>query len=90
MTMLRSLVHLVQIVALLAAAATVIALVVHDGPGGPPPGVTLGQHVYETTCVSCHGPVGEGRVGPAIAGGGAAAYPQRRAMLDLVADGRGR
>jgi mono/diheme cytochrome c family protein len=90
-TVLRSIVNLVQIVALLAAVATVVGLVAYRGPGAPSGGTTLGAHIYETTCVSCHGPVGEGVVGPAIGGGRAREnYPQRRVMLDLVRDGRNR
>lgn len=87
--MLRSLVNLVQLAALVAAVVTVVALFTHRGPGPAPDGVTLGQHVYETTCVSCHGPQGEGRIGPQIGAGRAReTYPERRVMLDLVAGGR--
>ena len=88
---LSSLVNLAQTIALLAAAAMLVGLLIYDGPGPPSGDVTLGAHVYETTCVSCHGPSGEGRVGPAIGAGRAReAVPQRRAMLDLVARGRNR
>lgn len=89
MNALRSIVNLVQIVALLAAVATVVGLVVYRGPGPAPGGTTLGAHVYETTCVSCHGPAGQGVVGPPLGGGRAREnYPERRVMLDLVRDGR--
>jgi len=91
MTVLRSLVNLAQTVALLAAAAMLVGLMVYDGPGPPPGDVALGAHVYETTCVSCHGPSGEGRVGPAIdAGRAREVFPERRVMLELVANGRNR
>lgn len=86
---MRSLVNLVQIVALLAAVALVVGLFTYGGPGHPPSDVALGAHVYDTTCVSCHGPLGEGRVGPQIGGGRALeTYPERRVMLDLVTNGR--
>lgn len=86
---MRNLVHWVQLLAVVAAACTVIALGTHDGPGAPPEGVSLGEHVYTTTCVSCHGPAGQGRIGPAIGDGVAVtALPSRRAMLDLVESGR--
>lgn len=89
MNALRNVVNLVQIVALLAAVATVVGLAIYRGPGAAPPDVALGAHVYDTTCVSCHGPVGEGVVGPPIGGGRTLEiYPERRVMLDLVRDGR--
>jgi mono/diheme cytochrome c family protein len=88
-TALRSIVNLVQVVAVLAAAAMVVGLLLYRGPAAPPGDVALGAHVYGTTCVSCHGPAGEGVVGPPLGGGRAREiYPQRRVMLDLVRDGR--
>ena len=89
MTALRSVVNLVQIVALLAAAAMVVGLVFYRGPAVPPADLALGAHIYDTTCVSCHGPIGEGVVGPPVGGGRTLEiYPERRVMLDLVRDGR--
>jgi mono/diheme cytochrome c family protein len=86
---MRSLVNLMQLVALFAASATVVSLFMYRGPGPAPADVTLGAHVYDTTCVSCHGPLGEGRVGPQIGSGRALEiYPDRRVMLDLVSAGR--
>lgn len=91
MTALRSLVNLAQIVAVLAAAAMLVGLTIYDGPGPPQGDVALGAHVYETTCVSCHGPSGQGRVGPAIGAGRAReVFPERRVLLDLVTSGRNR
>lgn len=89
MKVLRNLVNVVQLVALAAAAATVVALIRWPGPLSPPAGVSIGEYVYHSTCVSCHGPAGEGVLGPQIGGGRAAElYPQRRVMLDLIRDGR--
>lgn len=86
---MRNVVRWVQLLALVAAAATVIALAAHRGPGPAPRGVTLGAHVYTTTCVSCHGAFGEGRIGPAIGAGAArTAFPSRARMLELIGDGR--
>lgn len=90
MTVLRNVVNIVQLVALAAVAATIVAMIRWPGPLSPPPGVAVGEYVYHSTCVSCHGPAGEGVLGPPIGGGRAAElYPERRVMLDLIRDGRG-
>jgi mono/diheme cytochrome c family protein len=90
MTLLRNVVNVVQLVALAAVAATIVAMVRWPGPLAPPQGVPLGEYVYHSTCVSCHGPVGEGVLGPPIGAGRALElYPERRVMLDLIRDGRG-
>ncbi len=60
-----------------------------DGPGGGDTRtLSQGELVYESRCASCHGPAGEGGVGPAMTGV-AARYPDPADQVELVVAGRG-
>jgi cytochrome c oxidase subunit 2 len=48
----------------------------------------LGQELWEASCAKCHGPDGEGRYGPRIAGSALIEDPE--AIAELLREGRGR
>ncbi len=48
-----------------------------------------GQRIYATSCASCHGTDGEGRVGPALGGGAVVEnYPDIADQMSVIAAGR--
>lgn len=53
-------------------------------------GLVLGERVYNTNCASCHGPNGEGKVGPALGGGLVVEkYPFISRQIAVIENGRG-
>lgn len=79
------------LVATIAAATLVLSACGGDsepsGGGGDEAG--LGQSVYEDNCARCHGPDGEGGVGPQLGDGAVAEnYPDIEDQLAVIREGR--
>lgn len=88
---MKRLVDVVQVVALLAAALTVVMLFANepDDAGPVPVSSPDGAALYSTNCASCHGADGGGGVGPALGGGAVVeAYPDEADQIAVVTDGR--
>jgi mono/diheme cytochrome c family protein len=51
-------------------------------------GALSGAEIFRANCVTCHGPAGEGGVGPKLAGGEVAkTFPDAAAQVDFVSKG---
>jgi mono/diheme cytochrome c family protein len=79
----------------LLVATIALAALVLSGCGGdsePSAGggeASLGQSVYEDNCARCHGPDGEGGVGPQLGDGAVAEnYPDIEDQLVVIREGR--
>jgi mono/diheme cytochrome c family protein len=60
------------------------AFVEHSAAGG----VRSGQEIFTSICSTCHGPQGQGGVGPKLAGGEAAkTFPDMAAQVEFVSKG---
>jgi mono/diheme cytochrome c family protein len=71
-------------------AATVVAAC---GGGTTPatptdPVLAKGQQIYNTKCASCHGPGGNGGMGPKLAGVVENRYPDIEDQMAVIRDGR--
>ncbi|HEX9530471.1 MAG TPA: cytochrome c [Acidimicrobiales bacterium] len=93
--MFRKLVDATEVLAL-AAAAAFVALMLFYRPTaarvGPVPGSgpSSGAAIFAADCASCHGPRGEGELGPQLSGGAVMrAFPNEADQVALVTDGRG-
>jgi mono/diheme cytochrome c family protein len=93
MELLNSLVRVVRVIAMVAAAAFVILLFVNEPqkPAAlPKAGADVGEQIYATRCASCHGADGGGGFGPALADGMVVAdFPDPADQEAVVANGRG-
>jgi mono/diheme cytochrome c family protein len=60
-----------QVLVAMATVVTVVLLFTVSPTGAEPveTGVASGAHLFTSNCAGCHGPAGEGGVGPALAGG---------------------
>lgn len=78
------------LVATIAAAALVLSACGGDSePSGDGGEASLGQSVYEDNCARCHGPDGEGGVGPQLGDGAVAEnYPDIEDQLAVIREGR--
>jgi mono/diheme cytochrome c family protein len=79
------------LVALAASAALFLSACGGDSePSGDGGGeASLGQNVYEDNCARCHGPDGEGGVGPQLGDGAVAEnYPDIEDQLVVIREGR--
>jgi mono/diheme cytochrome c family protein len=91
---MKRLVDVVQILALLAAAFTVVMLFANE-PASPPSGGTTtagadGAAIYSANCAGCHGATGGGAVGPALGGGAVVeSLPDEADQIQVITDGRG-
>jgi mono/diheme cytochrome c family protein len=87
-------VHIVQIVTAVVAAAVVILLFVNE-PAQPAPVPAAGTQdegatLYSTRCASCHGEDGGGSFGPALGAGVAVGrFPDAADQIAVVSEGRG-
>lgn len=77
----------------LVAVPGLVACGGDDGGGGGGGGggseESLGQQVYSDNCARCHGPDGEGGVGPALGGGSVVEnYPDLEDQLTVIREGR--
>jgi len=81
--------HLLLVV-LAAAAALILSACGGDSePSGDGGEASLGQSVYEDNCARCHGPDGEGGVGPQLGDGAVAEnYPDIEDQLVVIREGR--
>jgi mono/diheme cytochrome c family protein len=71
--------------------ACVIATVVFAAcsSSGPPDPLALGKKIYDKNCATCHGPVGQGGIGPKIGGGRVVErYPNAVDQTLVVRNGR--
>ena len=90
---LRRIVDLVELLVLLAAAATVVALFTNapTGPESTAPGEPVtGEAIYARNCSGCHGPSGQGGGGPALSPERLAErFPTVADQMTVVSNGRG-
>ena len=87
----RRVVNVIEAVTLVVAIAFVVALFANE-PGGNGGAARSGPgyDVYLDSCARCHGPDGEGAIGPKLAGGAVVkAFPDRADQIRLVEDGEG-
>jgi mono/diheme cytochrome c family protein len=101
--MFKKVVNAVEVVALVAMAAFAILLVAYrpaaptassrslpsaaDVAGDP---LAAGAAIFKTNCSGCHGPSGEGVIGPKLANGAVVAkYPNAANEVAVVSNGRG-
>lgn len=96
--MLKRVVDVAEVLALLAAAFTVVMLfAASGGDGGSPSGgegsggeAADGEATYVSSCAGCHGAGGQGGLGPQLADGAVvAAFPDEADQVEVVAEGRG-
>lgn len=83
--MMKRIVSVVQVVALLAAVVFVVLLFANEPDTGAP---TSGATVFADRCSGCHGPKGEGGVGPSLQGV-AERFPDVAGQIAVVTNGRG-
>ncbi|HEY8060420.1 MAG TPA: cytochrome c [Acidimicrobiales bacterium] len=77
------------LVALVAALALVVAGCGGDSePGDSGGGESQGETVYNANCARCHGPNGEGGVGPQLGDGAVEADLTVEEHTDVVTNGR--
>lgn len=69
--MFKKIVDGIQVLVAVAAAATVVLLVTVSPTIAEvdTPDVSAGSELFASSCSGCHGPAGEGGLGPALAGG---------------------
>jgi mono/diheme cytochrome c family protein len=89
----------VQIIVLVMTAGFVIALFTNgsgagtgtaSGAYGNAKGPRTGAQIYQSSCAVCHGPDGEGGVGPELGGGAVVeAFPDVADQIVVVTNGRG-
>lgn len=75
-------------VALVAVLALVLAACGGDSETGGSGGESQGETVYSANCARCHGPDGEGGVGPQLGDGAVEANLTVEEHTDVVTDGR--
>jgi mono/diheme cytochrome c family protein len=83
---LKRIVDGVQVVALVAAGVFVVLLFANEPDTAE---ATTGEEVFTASCARCHGPEGEGGVGPRLAGTVVVEYPDIEDQVAVVRDGRG-
>jgi mono/diheme cytochrome c family protein len=91
---MKRLVDVVQILALVAAAFTVVMLFANEPSSAPSGGSTSaepdGAAIYASNCAGCHGASGGGAVGPALGGGAVVeSLPDEADQVQVITDGRG-
>jgi mono/diheme cytochrome c family protein len=84
---LKRIVDGLQVVALLAAAVFVVLLFANEPDDAP--AASGGQELYTSSCARCHGPEGEGGLGPRLAGEVVDEYPDVEDQVAVVRDGPG-
>ena len=84
--MLKRIVDALQVLALIGAAVFVILLFANEPADTK--AATTGKEVFTANCARCHGPDGEGGVGPRLAGTVAVEYPDEEDQAAVIRDGR--
>lgn len=87
--MLHRVVTTVQLAAAFLTANFVVLLFVEEAPATrpAPSAVADGGAIYRARCAGCHGPSGEGVVGPRLAGRVQSRFPEVGDQRALVANG---
>jgi len=90
--MLKRVVDALQVIALAAAATTIVLLFAyrpaHQAPKQADATLAVGQRVFTANCAVCHGANGEGLRGPALAKGAVVrAFPRVDDEVALVTNG---
>jgi mono/diheme cytochrome c family protein len=83
---LKRIVDVLQIVALVSALVFVVLLSANEPDAAR---ASSGKEIFTANCARCHGPEGEGGVGPRLAGTVVAEYPDIEDQEAIVRDGRG-
>ena len=97
MPVLKRIVGVVQALTLAAILVFVVLLFANEpdrrseGPADSPAAASVdGATIYARSCSGCHGPRGEGGVGPQLGGGAVVrSLPDEEDHVAVVADGRG-
>jgi len=84
---LKRIVDVLQIAALIGAAVFVVLLFANEPDTTA--AATTGKEVFTANCARCHGPDGEGGVGPRLAGTVVVEYPDEEDQAAVIRDGRG-
>lgn len=92
--MMKKFVNVIEVLALVAALAFVIALFTNgSGPsasGSSYSGPRAGNEIFAASCAVCHGDDGQGGVGPQLNDGAVvAAYPNVQDEVKVVENGKG-
>lgn len=93
--MLKTVVNVLEVVALVAAALVVVMLFANEPDTGGGGGSTAsagaaGAEVFGTSCAGCHGPDGGGAIGPQLNDGAVVeAFPDEADQIVVVTQGRG-
>lgn len=74
----------------LAVGACASVAVPQRAPAAPAADLALGRAVYEQYCAGCHGRLGEGVLGPELAGVVLTTYPDPAQQIELVRAGTSR
>ena len=74
-----------------AVACVIIAVVIAScGSSQPTDPLVLGKKVYDKNCATCHGPAGQGGIGPKLGGGRVVQrYPNATDQTLVVVNGKG-
>ncbi|HEX2383643.1 MAG TPA: cytochrome c [Acidimicrobiales bacterium] len=90
--MLKRVVAVAEVIAV-AGFVVFVALLLFRQPESSPSasaGAANGAAIFDSQCARCHGPKGEGQIGPKLNGGAVTrSFSDSGAELIVVADGRG-
>jgi cytochrome c oxidase subunit II len=79
----------VRLIALAALLAFPLAACGGDDEAAGGDGAQSGEEIYSANCARCHGPDGEGGVGPQLGDGAVAEnFPDIADQIDIIANGR--
>jgi mono/diheme cytochrome c family protein len=88
--MFRKLVNVIEVLALIGVAVTVVLLFANEPDTGSTAPTTPGAQIYAASCASCHGADGGGGIGPQLAGGAAVQrFPDEADQIEFVTEGSG-
>ena len=84
---LKRVVLVLELFAVLAAAAFVVMLLVYKGSGSG--ATSVGAQLFSTNCASCHGANAQGGLGPKLAGQVTKDFPNEADQIAFVKRGKG-
>jgi mono/diheme cytochrome c family protein len=88
--MFRKFVNVVEVLAVVGVAVTVVLLFANEPDTGSTAPTTPGAEIYAASCASCHGADGGGGIGPQLAGGAAVKrFPDVADQIAFVTAGSG-